>query len=325
MLTSVAVKHFYEELIESNDTLELKDDTEIETLTEAIPEEHDILSLFSIEDTNDSIEEDNTLPWTIPDKSDHKVEAEELPWDSTGASHKDDKPKRRSPIYDEVMSMDDETANSCLMYRTIRKHESAYAEWTSEEDEQLILEAQQGLGVKKMAEIHERTVGAIRSRIRKLIKRLREEEENETNMDKSCNLIGLNTNNTDNSNSMNNINKKSNNSKNTQKSNFWISFEEAQDFYYEDSMSVGEMRDRLNTLKGPGIKAVTGKQILDYIYYMGYGSEEFIDGVWRMMISEKGKRVGLHHLEYETSIGTKYKVYGLSRRLQEMIVEFFTK
>ena len=44
----------------------------------------------------------------------------------------------------------------------------AYQPWTKEEDTQLMREYQEGKTAKEMAEIHKRTAGAIRSRLKKL-------------------------------------------------------------------------------------------------------------------------------------------------------------
>lgn len=142
--TSLAVRRFYEELIESADTFEV---------------EH--LTLFDINETTD-------------EASGVTDDSYELPWDDNGdsddsyATNEYDEPEKRSSIYDKVMNMDDDTADSCTMYRSIKSHPSAYAPWTEEEDKQLVQEVRQGLKVKQMAEIHQRTNGAIRSRIKKL-------------------------------------------------------------------------------------------------------------------------------------------------------------
>ena len=45
---------------------------------------------------------------------------------------------------------------------------SAYASWTQAEDEQLKNEYESGLGIKELSDIHKRTTGAIRARIKKL-------------------------------------------------------------------------------------------------------------------------------------------------------------
>ena len=44
----------------------------------------------------------------------------------------------------------------------------AYQSWSQEEDQQLIREHEEGKTIKEMSEIHKRTYGAIRSRLRKL-------------------------------------------------------------------------------------------------------------------------------------------------------------
>lgn len=45
---------------------------------------------------------------------------------------------------------------------------SAYNPWESDEDSQLIVEFNSGMCIKEMSDIHKRTTGAIRSRLKKL-------------------------------------------------------------------------------------------------------------------------------------------------------------
>lgn len=80
--------------------------------------------------------------------------------------------KNSTAIYDKVMSMsEDELKNSCHMYQTIRNKPSAYSAWTDEEEKQLIEEMRCGYSISRMANIHCRTNGAIRSRIKKIKER----------------------------------------------------------------------------------------------------------------------------------------------------------
>ena len=44
----------------------------------------------------------------------------------------------------------------------------AYQPWTKKEDDQLVREQKEGKTTKEMSEIHKRTQGAIRSRLKKL-------------------------------------------------------------------------------------------------------------------------------------------------------------
>ncbi len=142
--TSMAVRRFYEDLIESEDTFEIEQ-----------------LSLFDHAETTDDVdilsEDSYELPFDDNDDLDDLYKSDES-----------EVPERKSSIYNKVMSMDDEMADSCTMYRSIKDHPSAYASWTEEEDEKLIQEIKQGLKTKQIAEIHQRTNGAIRSRIKKL-------------------------------------------------------------------------------------------------------------------------------------------------------------
>jgi hypothetical protein len=44
----------------------------------------------------------------------------------------------------------------------------AYQSWTNEEDRQLIRERENGKTIREISELHKRTQGAIRSRLKKL-------------------------------------------------------------------------------------------------------------------------------------------------------------
>ena len=127
--TNFHVKRFYDELIEDEDTYELR---EIEG-----PERKQF---------------------------EPKVDAPELPRDDNADA--DD--ETRHPIFEKVMNMSDEEADSCYMYRAIRDNLSAYAPWSEKEDDQLLRELAQKMKIREISQIHQRTGGAIRSRIKKL-------------------------------------------------------------------------------------------------------------------------------------------------------------
>ena len=250
----------------------------------------------------------------------------ELPWsDNTSLI---DTTENRSSIYDKVMSMDDDTVNSCKMYTTIKKHPNAYAPWTDEEDEQLIQELVQELSIKRIAEIHKRNNGAIRARIKKLYEIYSAEEDTGKELISSDNTSKNEEVSTPKPNpvsSKGTVATYSGKNTKTTKTDFRITTEEASEFYYEQSISIGSMRDRLNTLRNASTtKQITSKRILEYLSDNGLMREEFIDGVWQKVISEKGKQIGIHFVKSESSRGTEYLVPRLSRQAQKMIIDFFT-
>ncbi len=130
--TNLHVKRFYDDLIEDDETYELKE------IDEPLKKQF------------------------IPTK-----DAPELPWDEG----EDVDVEIRHPIFDKVMSMSEEEADSCYMYRAIRNNPSAYASWSDEEDNLLLKELDQKMNIGEMAKIHQRTRGAISSRIKKLKER----------------------------------------------------------------------------------------------------------------------------------------------------------
>lgn len=76
--------------------------------------------------------------------------------------------ERRHSIFEKDMDMSDQKVDSCYMYKAIKNNPSAYAPWTAEEDNQLLHEMADNPTIAQMSNNHERTKGAIRSRIKKL-------------------------------------------------------------------------------------------------------------------------------------------------------------
>lgn len=114
--------------------------------------------------------------------------------------------------------------------------------------------------------------------------------------------------------------------KSKNKREFCLNKEEAEEFVYEDSMSIGEMRDRLNTLRDESrTKKVTSKIIQEYLSDKGLLYEKFVDGVWVKLISDEGTSKGIHYINHESNSGFEYVVPGLSRQVQKMIIEYFTQ
>jgi hypothetical protein len=71
-----------------------------------------------------------------------------------------------------VVNNADINGASSWLQQVRSQHSNAYAPWSSAEDKQLLLEEDDGLSVQEMAKSHNRTVGAINSRL----SRLRESE-----------------------------------------------------------------------------------------------------------------------------------------------------
>ena len=110
------------------------------------------------------------------------------------------------------------------------------------------------------------------------------------------------------------------------KPDYWISPEDAVNFEYEDSMQIGEIKEKLNNLRDKTkSKRVTSKSIMEYLTNMGYMSEKFVDGVWVKLISEEGQRQGLHYIKCESKHGFEYVVISISRQVQRMIVDHFVR
>ena len=110
------------------------------------------------------------------------------------------------------------------------------------------------------------------------------------------------------------------------KPDYWISPEDAVNFEYEDSMQIGEIKEKLNNLRDKTkSKRVTSKSIMEYLTNMGYMSEKFVDGVWVKLISDEGQRQGLQYIKCESKHGFEYVVIGISRQVQRMIVDHFVR
>ncbi len=279
--TSFAVKRFYEELTDINDSIE-------------IPQ----LSLFDLVDNEPEVSLNEEF----------NEEQFELPWDDSDLAEDMELPERRSPIYEKVMNMDEETASSCLMYNSIRNHPSAYAAWSKEEDDQLIQEVRQGLNIKQIAEIHQRTNGAISSRIKKLNSHF----GLETIVDEISSPIKSTS------------NLKTDRKRKGRKKEFQLSEKEASMFEYEDSMMVREMKNKLNDLRDEkNVKRVTSKRIFEFLNGIGYVSEKYVDGVWIKVISDEGLNNGVHYIKYKNNLGIEYVGIGLAKQVQKVIVNKF--
>lgn len=78
---------------------------------------------------------------------------------------------KKSSIFEKVQNMSDEEASSCYMYRTIKDKPNAYSVWTDEEEKQMLEELDSGMKIADVAKKHQRTTGAIKSRLKKIRER----------------------------------------------------------------------------------------------------------------------------------------------------------
>ena len=108
------------------------------------------------------------------------------------------------------------------------------------------------------------------------------------------------------------------------KARFYLTEEQAAGFEYEESLSIGEIREKLNELRNPATtKVVRSKDINEFIYESGYVSEEYVDGIWRKIISDVGIDLGIHYVKHISSLGNEYHTISISANVQKMIVERF--
>lgn len=105
---------------------------------------------------------------------------------------------------------------------------------------------------------------------------------------------------------------------------FYLTEEQANGFKYEESLSVGEIREKLNELRdSTTTKVVRSRDINEFVYSSGYVSEEFVDGIWRKVISETGLDLGIHYVKHVSSLGNEYYTIAMSDNAQKLIVQNF--
>ncbi len=67
-----------------------------------------------------------------------------------------------------VLSISEEESEPCYMHKIMQEKPNAYSGWTEQEEKEMLKELAEGMSIKDIAERHCRTVGAIRSRLKKM-------------------------------------------------------------------------------------------------------------------------------------------------------------
>jgi len=185
--TSLAVKAFYENLLEEKESvsnvveqLSYEKDTDSENVENYSTDEMwDALTSGSyfdlpIETTVEDIVEEKEIDYENEEVEETEEDLLERLTQNVNKFnvHESDMNRDYEHAYrSTVLSMSDEEIESCTMYKAMKNNASAYAGWTVEEERQLIDEVAKGMSVKEIAAIHQRTRGAIRSRIKKINER----------------------------------------------------------------------------------------------------------------------------------------------------------
>jgi ATP-dependent DNA helicase RecQ len=116
------------------------------------------------------------------------------------------------------------------------------------------------------------------------------------------------------------------NAEKSQKSEFYITSQQAQDFPYTYRYLVTEIAVQLSNLRDEKTtKKITGADIFRRIQAENYATEQYIDGMRRKVVFEKGKAAGLF-IDMRTSHkGTEYEDIYYNEAAQRMIVEMYIK
>lgn len=108
------------------------------------------------------------------------------------------------------------------------------------------------------------------------------------------------------------------------KSEFFLTEEQAVQFFYQESYLSADLARAMNELRDEEhVKKITGKAIFEWIQQMGYAKEEQIDGRWVRSVSEEGERAGLYMGTRISQKGTEYMDVYYNRSAQEMIIRHY--
>jgi ATP-dependent DNA helicase RecQ len=115
-------------------------------------------------------------------------------------------------------------------------------------------------------------------------------------------------------------------SEKVKKSDFYLTTEQAQNFPYADKYLVTEIAVHLSTLRdGTTVKKITGADIFRKMQVGDYATEQYIDGMRRKVVFEKGKSAGLFIAPRTSHKGTEYEDIYYNEAAQRMIVEMYIK
>lgn len=108
------------------------------------------------------------------------------------------------------------------------------------------------------------------------------------------------------------------------KVDFYLTEKLASRFEYEDSLTIKELKEKLNALRDSSTtKVVRNRDIIGFLSENGYVSEQYIDGVWRKVISEDGLKLGVYNVMLTSSYGTEYPAIALNPNAQNAVVNSF--
>jgi ATP-dependent DNA helicase RecQ len=110
------------------------------------------------------------------------------------------------------------------------------------------------------------------------------------------------------------------------KSDFYLTPEQAQNFPYADKYLVTEIAVHLSALRDETtVKKITGADIFRKMQAKDYATEQYIDGMRRKVVFEKGKSAGLFIAPRTSQKGTEYDDIYYNEDAQRMIVQMYIK
>lgn len=114
--------------------------------------------------------------------------------------------------------------------------------------------------------------------------------------------------------------------KKTNKKDFYLTSEQADQFQYGEMYYISEMKDHLNMLRDTAsIKKVTIQAIWEFLVDEGLTFEENREGVFIKTRTDKGAAAGIEIVHKVTASGLPYELLRYPENVQELIVDYFVK
>lgn len=111
-----------------------------------------------------------------------------------------------------------------------------------------------------------------------------------------------------------------------EKTDFFVTGEQAGKFPYEEKYLAPELAERLNELReGEQVKKTSGAEIFRRIQELGLAGERYENGRRQKYVTEAGKEAGLWLGSRTSKAGTEYQDIYYDKKAQRMVVEWFVR
>ena len=111
-----------------------------------------------------------------------------------------------------------------------------------------------------------------------------------------------------------------------EKTDFFVTGEQAGKFPYEEKYLAPELAERLNELReGEQVKKTSGAEMFRRIQELGLAGERYENGRRQKYVTEAGKEAGLWLGSRTSKAGTEYQDIYYDKKAQRMVVEWFVR